>query len=154
MGLVRNLTVAAGAAAAGVVPWAVAATPAAATSEPPQVAYVQWEFSPANGTGATCSLQANGLVNTYEDGRVAIGRFTLRDDDAACRPARVSVVLDYTDSLGHRRRSSAFAEGATDLETVGDQAASDAKAVVNVSVSYDGCAESTGCFTSRVVHPK
>ena len=154
MGLVRNLTVAAAGVGVGVLPWAVAATPVAATSEPPQVAYVQWEFSPANGTGATCSLQANGLVNTYEDGRVAIGRFTLRDDDPACRPARVSVVLDYTDALGNRRRASAFAQWATDVSATGDSAASDAKAVVDVGVSYDGCAESTGCFTSRVVHPK
>jgi hypothetical protein len=150
MGLVRKLTV----ASVGVLPWAAIATPARATSEPPQVAYVQWEFSPANGTGATCSLQANGLVNTYVDGRVAVGRFTLRDDDPACRPARVFVILDYTDNLGNRRRSTAFAEGTTDLSASGDQAASDAKAVVDVGVTYDGCAEAADCFTERVVHPK
>ena len=154
MGLVRNLSVAAATAGVGVLPWAVAATPAAATSEPPQVAYVQWEFSPPNGTGVTCSLQANGLVNTYEDGRVAIGRFTLRDDDPACRPAGVSVVLDYTDSAGNRRRSSAFGAGPTDLSAIGDQAASDAKAVVQVGVAYEGCDELVDCHTSRVVHPK
>jgi hypothetical protein len=151
MGLARYLTV----AAAGVLPWTAATTPATAASEPPQIANVEWEFSPANGTGARCTLRASGLVNTYEDGRVAIGRFTLLDDDPACRPARVSVVLDYTDSLGQRRRSTAFAQGATtDLSAVGDHAASDAKAVVDVGISYDGCDETSGCFTSRVVHPK
>lgn len=150
MGLPTKLAIAA--VAAGALPCAVAAMPAAAAFN--ETASVEWEFSPPNGSGVTCSLRAEGRVSLEEDGRMAFGRLTVLDDDPECRPALASVKISYWDQNGTRQVSEASAKDSSGVSVAGFNATDPAEAVVQVSAHYEGCDDFADCTTFKELRPK
>ena len=150
----RSLARAAGAVATAGVSWLGAAAPAVATDD--QYASTTWEFTPGNGSGASCTLFAESRVmDTPAGSRDAFVHFRLVDEDPRCLPFLVLLQLDYVDVHGNQQHIEADGqEGARDVSLRASDVATDPEAVGEVFVGYTGCDVPRDCLTSRVVQPK